>query len=348
MRTTTRFFEKLLALGVSLLDQLEATPPKAFTDVCNASNGYFGALCVKKKNQWGNLLCKNYEDEFFLPPNEKTCLQLATHYFEQRETDITVDTPTYDTYQHLQNTLAKVDWMCGPECQSHGADAGPYPLLDDYYIKHIRNQTDDPIVGSFLVIGDWGNDSAGGAPSWIHPVQISIAEQMAQVQKDLSSEKFKKINCGITHWEQCDGSLKFILAIGDNFYMAGIDSFNFNTDCPFTFDGYANFYHKFLLEVPWYLTYGNHDSDQCGSLCYSPNKESAYTDDETECRQVLYDFTKLSCSDRPTGKTVTYTYDTMPQWIFPAMNYTTDTIDIRKLANDGLQPVPEGGTNSTN
>ncbi len=75
----------------------------------------------------------------------------------------------------------------------------------------------------FLVIGDWGR---GGTLE-----QIETADQMAKQSPD------------------------FIISTGDNFYDEGVESL----DDPHWRDSYENIYHHSSLQVPWYISLGNHD-----------------------------------------------------------------------------------------
>ena len=80
---------------------------------------------------------------------------------------------------------------------------------------------------NFLVVGDWGR---GG---WFR--QDNVAEQMAEMAAEIEAS--------------------FVISTGDNFYPDGVESV---TDG--AWEGtYEDVYSQESLQIPWYITLGNHD-----------------------------------------------------------------------------------------
>ncbi len=79
------------------------------------------------------------------------------------------------------------------------------------------------IAISFLVIGDWGRYGTIG--------QQETADQMAHQSPD------------------------FIISTGDNFYDEGVESL----DDPHWQASFESVYHHSSLQIPWYISVGNHD-----------------------------------------------------------------------------------------
>jgi tartrate-resistant acid phosphatase type 5 len=80
---------------------------------------------------------------------------------------------------------------------------------------------------NFLVIGDWGRKGT--------PTQHTVAQSMAQVADRLQS--------------------RFVLTTGDNFYDDGVADLN---DTHWT-SSFEQVYTATSLQIPWYVTLGNHD-----------------------------------------------------------------------------------------
>lgn len=80
---------------------------------------------------------------------------------------------------------------------------------------------------NFLVVGDWGRDGSDH--------QRDVAKQMG-----LAAEALR---------------CQFIVSVGDNFYSRGVQS---PTD-PQWLSSFENVYTARALQVPWYVTLGNHD-----------------------------------------------------------------------------------------
>lgn len=98
---------------------------------------------------------------------------------------------------------------------------------------------------SFLVVGDWGQDS---------DQQREVARAMGQVAGDAGS--------------------RFVISTGDNFYPRGVASVN---DPQFR-DSFESIYAAPALQTPWYAVLGNHDYEG------SPNAEIAYSNRSTRWR----------------------------------------------------------------
>ncbi len=94
-------------------------------------------------------------------------------------------------------------------------------------IKSIQGQTPPPDALRFLVIGDWGRRG--------RPDQQQVADQMAHL-----AESFRP---------------QFIVSVGDNFYDDGVASI----DDSHWQQSYERVYSAASLQVPWYITLGNHD-----------------------------------------------------------------------------------------
>jgi len=101
-----------------------------------------------------------------------------------------------------------------------------------------RSSTDGRL-GSFLVIGDWGwcNDGNCGNDN-IQSVtcQTDVSNLMEQTFSDL-------------------GDVKFVLNLGDSFYLSGVTS----VDDSKWESVWRQKYSDALRSVPWYSVYGNHD-----------------------------------------------------------------------------------------
>ncbi len=80
---------------------------------------------------------------------------------------------------------------------------------------------------NFLVVGDWGR---GGTDH-----QSEVATQMGRAAEAM----------------RC----RFIVSVGDNFYPKGVQS----TDDPQWRSTFENIYTARSLQIPWYVTLGNHD-----------------------------------------------------------------------------------------
>ncbi|XP_045156966.2 tartrate-resistant acid phosphatase type 5-like [Mercenaria mercenaria] len=85
---------------------------------------------------------------------------------------------------------------------------------------------------NFLAFGDWGGISFH---PYTTPVQTSVADQMARVA---AREK-----------------VSFVLALGDNFYLYGVES----VDDPRFQTTFEAVYYNSSLHIPWYVVAGNHD-----------------------------------------------------------------------------------------
>jgi len=116
--------------------------------------------------------------------------------------------------------------------------------------------------GSFIVIGDWGWDDAVHGNTASRTCQQTIAEKMAEKQREL-------------------GDVKFVVNVGDSFYPDGVTS----KDDPQWQTKWRDVYDEPLRSIPWYSVYGNHDyhHDPC-----------AWSDDEAACAQVNADVNDLS------------------------------------------------------
>lgn len=102
---------------------------------------------------------------------------------------------------------------------------------------------------NFLWLGDWGG---WPAPVYNTPIQLLVAKSMERTAKQWQPE--------------------FIYGIGDNFYFWGVTDIY---DVMWT-KTYENVYRSDELQVPWYLTTGNHDWDDgngTAQLAYSSISE---------------------------------------------------------------------------
>lgn len=81
---------------------------------------------------------------------------------------------------------------------------------------------------TFLTIGDWGNPK-------FHKDATQVAEAMARVADERKAQ--------------------FVLAVGDNFYPAGVSS----VDDPLWQTAFEDVYSQKALDVPWHVVLGNHD-----------------------------------------------------------------------------------------
>lgn len=79
---------------------------------------------------------------------------------------------------------------------------------------------------SFLVVGDWGENSHG---------QRAVADAMGRVGADIGSA--------------------FVVSTGDNFYSSGVHS----VDDPQWTETFENAFSAPSLQTPWYAVLGNHD-----------------------------------------------------------------------------------------
>ena len=80
---------------------------------------------------------------------------------------------------------------------------------------------------NFLVFGDWGRNGEQD--------QTDVAAQMAVAAKDMDA--------------------KFIISVGDNFYVDGVSS----VDDPQWQSSFERVYSAPSLQVPWHVALGNHD-----------------------------------------------------------------------------------------
>lgn len=99
--------------------------------------------------------------------------------------------------------------------------------LGDLDLMEPRPDPFDSGALNFAVIGDWGR---GG---WFR--QDDVAEQMGATCRE--------IHC------------RFVISTGDNFYTDGVESL----DDPKWQSSFENIYTAPSLDVPWYVTLGNHD-----------------------------------------------------------------------------------------
>ncbi|HXF10962.1 MAG TPA: tartrate-resistant acid phosphatase type 5 family protein [Desulfuromonadaceae bacterium] len=92
---------------------------------------------------------------------------------------------------------------------------------------------------NFLVFGDWGRQG--------EPDQAQVAEQMGKVAHDMDA--------------------KFVISVGDNFYDNGVAS----TQDKHWRKSFEEVYTAPSLQVPWYVTLGNHDyrGDCDSQIAYS-------------------------------------------------------------------------------
>lgn len=94
----------------------------------------------------------------------------------------------------------------------------------------------EPTSGSdelkFIALADWGGLSFH---PFTTPVQTSVADQMAIVS---ARER-----------------VSFIVALGDNFYLYGVE----NVDDPRFQTTFEAVYYNSSLQIPWYVVAGNHD-----------------------------------------------------------------------------------------
>jgi len=113
--------------------------------------------------------------------------------------------------------------LVGGHCREILPDAN-----GDYSIKVAVDKSEF----CFLWLGDWGG---WPAPVYNTPIQIAVAGSMKRTAKTWNPE--------------------FVYGIGDNFYFWGV------TDIydPMWTKTYENVYTTDELQVPWYLTTGNHD-----------------------------------------------------------------------------------------
>lgn len=92
-----------------------------------------------------------------------------------------------------------------------------------------KTQAGDPFTSgySILVFGDWGREG--------NKNQLKVAKQMGISAKE--------------------NDIKFIIALGDNFYENGVEDLN---DKHWK-KSFENVYTDKSLQIPWYLVLGNHD-----------------------------------------------------------------------------------------
>ena len=110
-----------------------------------------------------------------------------------------------------------------PVSRRHVLAGAPALLLG---LSGLRAQTPAPPL-NFLVVGDWGRDGKH--------YQFHVARQMALEAKRL------------------DG--RFIVSTGDNFYNLGVSG---DEDKQWE-TSFENIYVEPELQIPWYVTLGNHD-----------------------------------------------------------------------------------------
>jgi acid phosphatase len=97
---------------------------------------------------------------------------------------------------------------------------------------HLPQQDGDSVL-RYFVIGDWGsiyNTTPVYAAS-----QKAVASQMA-----LFAQQFQP---------------SFVISVGDNFYDYGVNS----TEDPYWQHDFVDVYTDPALQIPWYMTLGNHD-----------------------------------------------------------------------------------------
>ncbi len=99
------------------------------------------------------------------------------------------------------------------------------PMPETGYFKDVISLANNDTCSNFILIGDWGSPGDG---------LTAVSGQMAEVAEHLT--------------------LDFILTAGDNFYPDGVDSIN----DPY-FSIYTENFNQSSLQVPWYISVGNHD-----------------------------------------------------------------------------------------
>jgi hypothetical protein len=93
--------------------------------------------------------------------------------------------------------------------------------------KKIKNFQRDPRADYFLVVGDWGRNGQGESQA--------VADWMGVAANQVNA--------------------RFVISAGDNFYCCGVAS----TDDHQWISSFENVFTSHSLQVPWYITLGNHD-----------------------------------------------------------------------------------------
>lgn len=93
--------------------------------------------------------------------------------------------------------------------------------------KRIEGLKKEPGTAYFLVVGDWGRNGQGD--------QQAVADWMGIAANQVDA--------------------KFVVSTGDNFYCCGVAS----VDDYQWISSYENVFRSHSLQVPWYVTLGNHD-----------------------------------------------------------------------------------------
>lgn len=93
--------------------------------------------------------------------------------------------------------------------------------------KQIKGLTRENKAIHFLVVGDWGRNGQGD--------QQSVSDWMGIAASQLNA--------------------KFVISTGDNFYCCGVAS----VDDHQWISSFENVYRSHSLQIPWYVSLGNHD-----------------------------------------------------------------------------------------
>lgn len=93
--------------------------------------------------------------------------------------------------------------------------------------KRIENIQKENGANYFLVVGDWGRNGQGDAQA--------VADWMGVAAQQLNA--------------------RFVISTGDNFYCCGVAS----TDDYQWISSFENVFRSHSLQIPWYVTLGNHD-----------------------------------------------------------------------------------------
>ena len=89
---------------------------------------------------------------------------------------------------------------------------------------------------TFLAIGDWGGDT--------NLIPVTITEE----ENNIGMAKVAR--------ESTNGEVDFVMALGDNFYVKGI---NGDATCKRFKETFDDVFDSKELQVPWYVIAGNHD-----------------------------------------------------------------------------------------
>ena len=145
---------------------------------------------------------------------------------------------------------------------------------------------------SFLAIGDWGGDGD------VFPTakgEVDNNEAMGTVATALKD-------------------VKFVLAMGDNFYYTGIQGDEHSTRFAATFE---DVFHHPALDLPWYVVAGNHD--HYGNV----SAQIAYTQESPSKRwkfpSLYYTFSDSFTGD--SGKTMKVQVIYLDSYILSGMSY---------------------------